>query len=61
MVILGESKSKIYRREARRFAREVEKVESKLAKRAIKVMFGFYIHPSAHEPAKEHNIHLVAS
>ena len=47
VVILGECKSRIYRREVDEFARTIERVEGLFQKRAIKVMFGFYIHPSA--------------
>ena len=59
IVILGEAKSRIYRREVEDFIKAVEKL--KIKDKVFKVMFGFFIHPSASEVAKKEGIVLVAS
>ncbi|MEW5766429.1 MAG: hypothetical protein AB1797_02210 [bacterium] len=61
VIILGESKSRIYGREAADFAKQAILVEQSLQKPVIKVMFGYYIHPTASEVARENDILLVAS
>ena len=60
IVILGESKSRMYEREVREFAQNISALKS-IKKETIKLMFGFYVHPSASEEASKHNIILVAS
>ena len=59
IVILGEAKSRIYRGEVKDFARAVAKL--KIEQDIFKVMFGFFIHPSASELAEKEGIVLVAS
>lgn len=61
ITVLGECKSRIYRREVRSFARQVEKVRGLLKGDIQLVMFGYWIHPSASVLAKEKDLHLIAS
>ena len=59
IVILGEAKSRIYRGEVKDFVKAVAKL--KIKDKVFKVMFGFFIHPSASELAEKEGIALVAS
>jgi hypothetical protein len=60
-VVLGESKSRIYGREVRDFAKVLAQVEPLVEDEVVRVMFGFYIHPTALREAREKGILLVAS
>jgi len=60
-VVLGEAKSRIGGAEVARFIEDLALVEPLVAGEIWRVMFGFYIHPSATPRAREHNILLVAS
>ncbi len=60
-VVLGESKSRIGGSEVYKFAKELTQVEPLVEGEIWRVMFGYYIHPSALEPAAEHQVLLVAS
>ncbi|MGC8977576.1 MAG: hypothetical protein ACP5OB_08180, partial [Candidatus Ratteibacteria bacterium] len=60
--LIGEAKSRIYERDVQKFISEsLVLVEKFGEKNVIKVLFGFYIHPSATEIAKKNKILLVAS
>jgi len=61
IVVLGESKSRIGRSEVLHFADKLVLVEPLVEGEIWRVMFGYYIHPSAREAAAEHQIHLIAS
>ncbi|MEW6103845.1 MAG: hypothetical protein AB1630_08560 [bacterium] len=61
VIILGESKGRIYKREIKRFVKDIKSLEKALQKPYIKLMFGFFIHPSAQEIAKEEEIFLITS
>lgn len=61
ITVLGECKSRIYRREVRSFVRQAEKVRGLLKGDILLVMFGYWIHPSASVLAKEKDLHLIAS
>ena len=61
VTVLGEAKSRIYGREVERFARGVRLVEPLIKGEVMRVMFGYYLHPTAEEEAKKHGIILVAS
>ena len=61
VTVLGEAKSRIYGREVEKFAREVRLVEPLIKGEVMRVMFGYYLHPTAEEEAKKHGIILVAS
>ncbi len=63
VIVLCESKSRIYRREVESFAQLMEQVEPLVKDKGevLKVLFGYYIHHSAAEAAKEHDILVVAS
>ncbi len=59
--MLGESKSRIYGREVSDFAELLAQVELLVEGEVVRVMFGFYIHPTALREARERGILLVAS
>ena len=61
VTVLGECKSRIYRREVRSFFRHVEKVRGQFKGDIQLVMFGYWIHPSASVLAKEKDVHLIVS
>lgn len=61
VTVLGECKSRIYRREVRFFVRQVEKVRGQFKGDIQLVMFGYWIHPSASVLAKEKDVHLIVS
>lgn len=61
ITVLGECKSRIYRREVRSFVRQADKVRGLLKGDILLVMFGYWIHPSASVLAKEKDLHLIAS
>lgn len=59
--ILGEVKNRLYRQDVERFIQQLKTLEPDRVQRAIKVMFAFWIHPSAQEAAREREVLLVAS
>jgi exonuclease VII small subunit len=61
VVVIGECKSRIYHREVERFLQTLDLLANRFDKKVIKVMFGFYIHPSAQRLAEANEIILVAS
>lgn len=61
VTILGEVKHRIYAREVKGFARILKRVTPLIKTEVVKVMFGFLVHPSAEEVAKEAGVTLVAS
>ncbi|MFQ6058561.1 MAG: hypothetical protein ACE5MB_06770 [Anaerolineae bacterium] len=61
VIVLGEAKSRIHGREVEKFARDVALVEPLMKGEIMRVMFGFYIHPTAMEEAEKRQILLVAS
>lgn len=60
LLIIGECKSRIYDRDVERFYREIYEAVSK-ERKAIGVLFGYLIHPSAQRKAKELGIYVIAS
>jgi len=61
VIVLGKSKSRIYKADVERFLQSARLIEPSLRAPVVKVMFGFYIHPSASEVAKPAGVVLVAS
>ncbi len=61
VVILGETKSRIYEGEVKKFLRQSSKIAPQIKCEVLKVMFGYLIHPTAMELAKKEGIILVAS
>ncbi|HIC91462.1 MAG TPA: hypothetical protein EYP21_05280 [Syntrophaceae bacterium] len=61
ITILGEVKSRIYRREVERFKKAVIKRLPALKGEVVKVMFGYWIHPYATQLAQKEGIVTVAS
>ncbi len=60
-VVLGESKARIGGGVVKDFADVLERVEPLVEGEVWRVMFGYWIHPSAQPVAEEHHILLVAS
>lgn len=60
-VVLGEAKSRIGGGVVKDFADVLAQVEPLVEGEVWRVMFGYYIHPSAQPVAQEHQILLVAS
>jgi tetratricopeptide (TPR) repeat protein len=61
LVVLGEAKSHIGGGIVKDFADALQRVEPLLEGEVWRVMFGYYVHPSAQPVAEEHDILLVAS
>jgi len=61
VVVLGEAKARIGGGTVKHFADVLEQVEPLVEGEVWRVMFGYYIHPSALPVAEEHHILLVAS
>jgi len=61
IVILGETKSKIYEGEVKKFLHQISPITPQVKGEILKVMFGYLIHPSASELAKKEGVILVAS
>jgi hypothetical protein len=61
VVVLGEAKSRIFRSDVEEFAESLALVEPVVKGEVMRVMFGYFLHPSAEEAARERNILLVAS
>jgi len=61
VVVLGEAKSRIYRSEVEKFAYNLAVIDHVLKGEVVRVMFGYFLHPSAEAAARERDILLVAS
>jgi hypothetical protein len=61
LVVVGEVKSRIYEAEVRRFAAKISRLQAVLPGRALPVLFGFVVHPSARAAASSSGIRVVAS
>ncbi|MBM4466491.1 MAG: hypothetical protein FJ014_13210 [Chloroflexi bacterium] len=61
VVVLGEAKSRIFRSDVEEFAERLALVEPALKGEVVRVMFGYFIHPSAEVAARERDILVVAS
>ena len=61
IVILGETKSRIYEGEVKKFLRQISEIAPQIKCEVLKVMFGYLIHPTAMELAKKEGVILVAS
>jgi len=61
IIILGETKSRIYEGEVKKFLQQISKIIPQIEHEILKVMFGYLIHPSASELAKKEGVILVAS
>ena len=61
VIVLGESRSRIYERDVQEFDTRVDGVARTLKDEVYKLMFGFLIHPSAEMEAKRGGVKLVAS
>ncbi|MGA9347657.1 MAG: hypothetical protein WBW48_02475 [Anaerolineae bacterium] len=61
VVVLGEAKSRIFRSDVEKFVYNLAVIDHVLKGEVVRVMFGYFLHPSAEEAARERNILLVAS
>jgi molybdenum-dependent DNA-binding transcriptional regulator ModE len=61
ITILGEARSRIYSSDVENFDRLTEKVKRFVPNNVYKLMFGYYVHPSAEHEAKKRGITLIAS
>ncbi|MEM4303889.1 MAG: hypothetical protein QXQ70_08360 [Candidatus Caldarchaeum sp.] len=61
LVIIGEAKSRIYKREVEAFDAWAEKIAANISQQTYKFMFGYLIHPSAEEEGRKRKIKLIAS
>jgi peptidoglycan hydrolase CwlO-like protein len=61
LTILGEARSRIYLSDVEEFDKTVEKVKKTVANKVYKLMFGYYVHPSAEEEAGKRGVRLIAS
>ncbi|MEM4329056.1 MAG: hypothetical protein QXI50_05275, partial [Candidatus Caldarchaeum sp.] len=62
IVVIGETKAKIYKREVEDFIKHAGKVEKIITHAKVyKLMFGYLIHPTAEAEAKKKEITLIAS
>lgn len=61
VIIVGEVRSRIYAGDVESFDKLVERIKATIADRIYKLMFGYYIHPSAEYEAKSRGITLIAS
>ena len=61
IVLLGESRSRIYSNDVNKFLNNLKKLEPFLEKEIFRFMFGYVIHPSAEKIALEKNIELIAT
>jgi len=61
ITILGEARSRIYSSDVKGFDELAEKVKKFVPNNVYKLMFGYYVHPSAEQEAKKRGITLIAS
>ena len=61
LILLGEVKSKIHERDVINFVKNTNKLTQELKVEVLKIMFGYFIHPSATKLAQKEKIILVAS
>jgi exonuclease VII small subunit len=61
IIILGEARSRIYSSDVEGFDELAEKVKRTVPNNVYKLMFGYYVHPSAEQEAKKRGITLIAS
>ena len=60
VTVVGEAKSTIHGRDVEAFSARVDRLKSRLRGRIIKLMFGYWIHPSAEQEAKKLQVHVIA-
>jgi len=60
VTVVGEAKSTIHGRDVEAFSGRVNRLKSQLRGRIIKLMFGYWIHPSAEQEAKKLQVHVIA-
>jgi polyhydroxyalkanoate synthesis regulator phasin len=61
VVVLGEAKSRIYKNDVEKFVHNLAVMDHVLKGEVVRVMFGYFLHPSAEIAARERDILLVAS
>ena len=58
--VIGEVKSTIHGRDVETFSARANRLKTQLKGQIVKVMFGYWIHPSAEEEARKLQIHVIA-
>ncbi len=61
IVPVGEAKNRIKRAEVRKFTKWLQALEGRFDKPLFPFMFGYWIHPSVSELAREHGVELIVS
>ena len=60
VTVVGEVKSTIHRRDVEAFSGRVDRLKSQLRGRIVKLIFGYWVHPSAEQEAKRLHVHVIA-
>jgi len=60
VIVVGEAKSKIYEKDVKSFTKNIARLNKQFDAEVLKIMFGYFVHPSASKLAKEEKIILVA-
>lgn len=60
IAVVGETKSTIHGRDVEAFSGRVDRLKNRLPGRVVKVMFGYWIHPSAEEEARRLKVRVIA-
>jgi hypothetical protein len=60
ITVVGEAKSTIHGRDVEAFSGRVDRLKTQLPGRIIKLMFAYWIHPSAEQEAKKLQVHVIA-
>jgi hypothetical protein len=61
LAVVGEVKSRIFPADVKRFAAKVDRIAPGLAVKALPLMFGFVVHPTARDAAAALGVRVVAS
>ncbi|MGQ9788717.1 MAG: hypothetical protein ACUVQM_05390, partial [Candidatus Hadarchaeaceae archaeon] len=61
ITVLGEARSRIHSGDVKEFDESAEKVKKVIPNEVYKLIFGYYVHPSAEEEAGKRGIKLIAS
>jgi hypothetical protein len=61
VVILGEARSRIYEHDVKEFDGMAEKARKVIPHRVYKLLFGYWIHPTAQREAAGRGLTLIAS
>jgi hypothetical protein len=57
---VGEAKSAIYGHDVEAFSTRIDSLKGQLEGRVVKLIFGYWIHPSAEQEARKLQVHIIA-